>query len=121
MHDLVRLSPETAVIVRGVGADAETERVACETLKADDRVIVNAGERIPGDGIVYWGEGLTDESLITGESELVKKERGAPVIVLDRSKFGLIGSVKSRPSGKLSHCLLIASFIARRFSESATR
>jgi len=80
MHDLVRLSPETAVIVRGVGANAETERVACETLKADDRVIVNAGERIPGDGIVYGGEGLTDDSLITGESELVKKERGAPVI-----------------------------------------
>jgi len=80
MRDLVQLSPETAVIVRGIGADAQTERVSCDTLKVDDRVLVNAGERIPGDGIVYWGEGLADESLITGESELVKKERGASVI-----------------------------------------
>lgn len=80
MQELLRLAPETAVLVHGVGASAETERVPFDSLKTGDRVQVNGGETIPGDGTIYWGEGLADESLITGESELVSKEKGHPAI-----------------------------------------
>lgn len=80
MQALARLAPENALLVHGIGAGAETERVPFDSLKPGDRILVNAGETIPGDGTIYWGKGIADESLITGESELVSKEKGNPAI-----------------------------------------
>lgn len=42
-----------------------------------DLVAVQAGERIPVDGTVIKGNGLADESLLTGESALVTKNTGS--------------------------------------------
>lgn len=42
-----------------------------------DLVSVQAGERIPVDGTVVNGNGLVDESLLTGESALVTKNTGS--------------------------------------------
>ncbi len=42
-----------------------------------DLVVVEAGERIPVDGTVIKGNGLADESLLTGESALVTKDIGS--------------------------------------------
>ncbi len=45
-----------------------------------DRVLVLPGERIPVDGIILLGNSHIDESLLTGESDSVKKHIGERVI-----------------------------------------
>ena len=46
------------------------------TLKVGDRVVVEAGEVIPGDGDIVEGIATVDESAITGESAPVIRESG---------------------------------------------
>ncbi len=45
-------------------------------LRKDDRVVVEAGEQIPGDGEIVEGIASVDESAITGESAPVIRESG---------------------------------------------
>jgi len=45
-----------------------------------DRVLVLPGERIPVDGMILLGTSHVDESLLTGESDPVKKHTGEKVI-----------------------------------------
>ena len=52
------------------------ETVNASDLRVDDRVRVNAGEIIPGDGDVVEGVATVDESAITGESAPVIREAG---------------------------------------------
>ncbi|MBV9410404.1 MAG: potassium-transporting ATPase subunit KdpB [Acidimicrobiia bacterium] len=59
------------VQVDGSVVDAESTK-----LKVGDKVLVDAGEVIPGDGDVIEGMALVDESAITGESAPVIRESG---------------------------------------------
>jgi potassium-transporting ATPase ATP-binding subunit len=52
------------------------EQVPAATLRRGDRVIVQAGDIIPGDGEVVEGVASVDESAITGESAPVIRESG---------------------------------------------
>ena len=54
----------------------ETVEVASSSLHVGDVVVVEAGERIPGDGDVIEGVASVDESAITGESAPVIRESG---------------------------------------------
>ncbi|HLN61402.1 MAG TPA: potassium-transporting ATPase subunit KdpB [Symbiobacteriaceae bacterium] len=54
----------------------EYEIVGAAELRKDDRVLVEAGDLIPGDGMVVEGVAAVDESAITGESAPVLKEPG---------------------------------------------
>ena len=57
--------------------DAErTEDVSATQLRLGDRVVITAGEVIPGDGDVVDGIASVDESAITGESAPVIRESG---------------------------------------------
>ncbi len=56
--------------------DGSTEIVPATSLRREDRVLVNAGEVIPGDGEVVEGVASVDESAITGESAPVIRESG---------------------------------------------
>nr|WP_055427490.1 HAD-IC family P-type ATPase [Bifidobacterium aesculapii] len=47
--------------------------VDIEAVKPGDLLVIKAGERIPTDGVVVAGEAEVDESMITGESEPVRK------------------------------------------------
>ncbi len=49
-------------------ADGATELVSSTDLKTGDRVVVKAGQTIPGDGEIIEGIASVDESAITGES-----------------------------------------------------
>ncbi len=53
-----------------------TEEVPSGSLRAGDVVVVEAGERIPGDGDVIEGVATVDESAVTGESAPVIRESG---------------------------------------------
>jgi K+-transporting ATPase ATPase B chain len=61
--------------------------VSSDELRADDLVVVRAGEIIPADGEVVKGAASVDESAITGESAPVLREAGG-----DRS--GVTGGTK---------------------------
>ncbi|MEO6909378.1 MAG: potassium-transporting ATPase subunit B, partial [Edaphobacter sp.] len=56
--------------------NGESEDVASAKLRANDVVVVIAGEIIPGDGEVIDGIASVDESAITGESAPVIRESG---------------------------------------------
>ena len=49
-------------------------------LKNDDVALIKPGEKIPADGLVIEGSSYVNESMLTGESVPVKKEREAKVI-----------------------------------------
>ena len=54
----------------------ETEEVSSLDLQKGDRVLVFAGDNIPGDGEIVRGVATIDESAITGESAPVVREAG---------------------------------------------
>ncbi|QJU38926.1 potassium-transporting ATPase subunit KdpB [Serratia marcescens] len=56
--------------------DGATEKVAAESLRKGDIVLVEAGDTIPCDGEVLEGGASVDESAITGESAPVIRESG---------------------------------------------
>src|SRR6202041_3401321 len=61
---------------RRLKADGTIEDVPGSKLRAEDMVVVRAGEFIPGDGEVVVGVASVDESAITGESAPVIRESG---------------------------------------------
>jgi K+-transporting ATPase ATPase B chain len=66
----------TDTMARRLRADGTEELVAAPTLRVGDRVVVEAGGIIPGDGDVIEGVASVDESAITGESAPVIRESG---------------------------------------------
>jgi K+-transporting ATPase ATPase B chain len=66
----------TETVARRLTSDGSEEHVPAPTLRIGDRVVVEAGEVIPGDGDVVEGIATVDESAITGESAPVIRESG---------------------------------------------
>ena len=66
----------TETVARRLRPDGTEERVPGTTLRVGDRVVVEAGEVVPGDGDVVAGIATVDESAITGESAPVIRESG---------------------------------------------
>jgi len=73
---LVQMMPSTAHKL----IDGKVEEVPVKELQIDDLVIIKPGEKIPVDGIVTEGESYIDESMLTGESKPVKREKEDKVI-----------------------------------------
>jgi K+-transporting ATPase ATPase B chain len=73
--DTLRRTKKEAV-ARRLTADGAEEQVPGTDLKIGDRVVVEAGEFIPGDGDIIEGIATVDESAITGESAPVIRESG---------------------------------------------
>ncbi len=68
---LRKLSSPRALVNR----DGLEIRIAGREVVREDLVILNEGDRIPADGIIYFSQNLTvDESILTGESIPVIKE-----------------------------------------------
>ena len=73
---LMDLAPKTATLL----ADDGTEReVPVEQVKPGDILVVRAGQAVPVDGVVVEGDGVVDESALTGESVPVDKPVGSEV------------------------------------------
>ncbi|MFO8035211.1 MAG: copper-translocating P-type ATPase [Anaerolineales bacterium] len=77
LNELAKLMPDTAERILPSG---ETETVPVSELEVDDRLLVRPGDSIPADGEVVEGTSHLNESMITGESQPVKKEPGGEVI-----------------------------------------
>ena len=66
----------TDTMARRILPDGDEQPVSATELLLGDRVVVAAGEVIPGDGDVVEGVASVDESAITGESAPVIRESG---------------------------------------------
>ncbi|HZH69714.1 MAG TPA: copper-translocating P-type ATPase [Flavobacteriaceae bacterium] len=73
---LVKMMPATAHHIM----DDHIHDMPVKQLKIGHKVLVKPGEKIPVDGIVLEGESYLDESMLTGESKPVKKEKDSKVI-----------------------------------------
>lgn len=71
---------EREVTARKIVGDKREVIVNSRTLKPGDDVLVYSGEIIPRDGIVMEGKAFVDESMMTGESNPVFKEKDDHVI-----------------------------------------
>ena len=81
---LMGLQPKLARVKR----DGQEIDIPIDKVQVDDLIIVRPGEKIPVDGIVTEGKSTVDESMITGESIPVKKEKGDEVIGATINKTG---------------------------------
>ena len=82
VDDLVRLQKNTALLITSEMHEGQeyVEEIDAALLEKEDRVLVNTGDKIPVDGEVYWGSGSVDESIISGESMPVEKQKGEKVV-----------------------------------------
>ncbi|MEB3779547.1 MAG: heavy metal translocating P-type ATPase [Desulfurococcales archaeon] len=76
LRKLMELQPRTARVIR----DGKEMLVKITDVRVKDEVLVKPGERIPVDGVVKWGRGYVDESMVTGEHMPVEKHVGDPVL-----------------------------------------
>jgi Cu+-exporting ATPase len=82
---LLDLAPKTARRVKDDGSD---EEVSLDQIHAGDRLRVRPGDKVPVDGIVLEGRSAIDESMITGESMPVTREKDSTVIGGTLNKSG---------------------------------
>lgn len=76
LQELVKLMPSEAHLLK----NGDTVDVKLDELKEGDRVVVRPGEKIPVDGVIIDGQSNINESMVTGESKPVKKEKDGKVI-----------------------------------------
>ena len=73
LRTLLSLAPPKA---RRRLADGGEEEVSVEVLRKEDLVVLGPGDRVPVDGVLEEGKGVLDESMLTGEAQLVEKAAG---------------------------------------------
>jgi P-type Cu+ transporter len=76
LRTLLDLAPPTALRVR----DGGDEEVPLASVQVGDVLRVTRGAKVPVDGVVLEGEGLVDESMVTGEPMPRRKLPGEVVI-----------------------------------------
>lgn len=83
IREMMGMTPKTAHIVDG----DKVEEVPISTIEVGDLIEVRTGEKVPVDGEVVWAESFMtpnaayiDESMITGEPNPAKKEKGDRVL-----------------------------------------
>ena len=81
-------APETEVI-----RDGSLQRLPSDQLVLDDIVIFKAGNQICADAVICSGEAAVNESLVTGESDEIKKKAGDTLL---SGSFVVSGKVVAR-------------------------
>ncbi|MBI2847542.1 MAG: heavy metal translocating P-type ATPase [Chloroflexi bacterium] len=76
IRKLIGLQAKTARVVR----EGKEEDIPIEQVQLDDTVVVRPGEKVPVDGEIIEGRSTLDESMVTGESIPVTKDKGDMVI-----------------------------------------
>ncbi len=76
LESLVALLPSVVHVER----DHEVIDIPLQELQNNDTIIVKPGEKIPADGLILEGNSYVNESMLTGESAPVMKEKNAKVI-----------------------------------------
>lgn len=77
IKDLNELQVKTA---KKINQEGKVDETLVSALKVNDLLLVANGDKVPLDGVVMEGTGKVDESMITGESVPVSKNKGDKVI-----------------------------------------
>lgn len=72
IRELTEIAPQAAVILK---EDGSRETIDVNEVKVGDRLVILPGGKIPVDGMVAKGEASINESMITGESAPVLKDK----------------------------------------------
>jgi Cu2+-exporting ATPase len=92
LKGLIRLSPQTAVVLRG----EKEEKIPVAQVNKGDIFLVRPGESIPVDGIIVDGTTAVNESALTGESIPADKTTGDMVYAATINQSGFIRCEASR-------------------------
>lgn len=84
IKSLMQLSPKTATVLR----NGKELKISVDDVVLGDIIIVKPGEKVPVDGVIIAGDSSIDESMITGESIPVEKNKGSAVIGGTINKHG---------------------------------
>ena len=76
VHDLAKLLPDKVHVQH----DGQTMDMAINDVQKDAVILVKAGESIPLDGVIINGSSQVNESLVTGESREVTRQKSDKVI-----------------------------------------
>ena len=76
LESLVALLPSIVHVEK----NGSVSDIDLHDLKTGDIALIKPGEKIPADGVVSEGMSYVNESMLTGESQPVKKEQGQKVI-----------------------------------------
>ncbi|MDO4295585.1 MAG: heavy metal translocating P-type ATPase [bacterium] len=76
IRKLMELAPDTAILVDETGE----REVPSASVRVGQKVLIKPGSRIPLDGMVLEGSSSVDESMLTGESIPVEKQKGDSLI-----------------------------------------
>lgn len=106
LKGLLNLQPKKALLLKG----NKELPVNIEYVKVGNILLVKPGERIPVDGIVISGESSVDESMLSGESLPVDKNKGDGVIGGTVNKNGFI-KMKATRVGKDTVLFQIVSLV----------
>ena len=83
---LLQMGAKTAKVLK----DGEEIEIPVKDLQEGDVMIIRPGDKIPTDGLVIEGKSTVDESMATGESMPVKREKGDEIIGATINKQGML-------------------------------
>lgn len=75
IKELLSLVPTTAIVIR----NHEEIEIQLDEIVVNDKLRIKPGNKVPVDGILVWGTGTVDESMISGEPIPIDKETGDKV------------------------------------------
>ena len=109
---LLELGAKNAIVIRG----RQEIEIPVSEVKINDIMIVKPGEKIPTDGLVVRGESAVDESMVTGESLPVEKQKGSNVIGATINQDGIL-YIKATKIGKDTFLAHIIKLVEETQSE----
>ncbi len=84
INKLMKLAPKTCTVI----IDGQEREVEVANLAVGDEIVIRPGDVVPVDGVIVGGNGLLDQSAITGESLPVDRKSGDEVISASINKNG---------------------------------
>ncbi len=116
LEELVKLMPSEA---HRVSDDGSIEDVPTSELNEGDHVLIKPGEKVPVDGTIVKGQSSIDESMLTGESIPVEKEKNDEVIGASINGEGSL-TLKVEKTGEDSYLSQVVTMV-REAQESKSR
>ncbi|HLQ87014.1 MAG TPA: heavy metal translocating P-type ATPase [Enterococcus sp.] len=116
LEKLVKLMPNEA---HRLDDNGQIVDVPLSDLKNNDRVLVKPGEKVPVDGTIIDGKSAVDESMLTGESIPVEKNKGDEVIGGSVNKEGSL-TIQVEKTGEESYLSQVITMV-KEAQESKSR
>ena len=95
IEKLIGLQPKTARVLR----NGQENDLPLADVRVGNHILVRPGEKVPVDGVVVSGQSWVDESMLTGESLPVEKQKGAHVTGATLNQRGAF-TMEARRVGK---------------------